>query len=474
MTIVPVILAGGSGERLWPVSKRDYPKQFALQDAAGHSLFQATVLRVLDAARFEPPVVVCNEAHRFIVADQLRAIDVPYADILIEPEPRNTAPAIMLALAHIAATTPKAAAFILPSDHRIDAPETLLAALPDALNLARAGSIVTFGITPTRPDTGYGYIRRGKAITEDGSAFHAEAFVEKPAADIAASYLASGDYLWNSGMFFADVAVLAARYEAAAHAIYKACKLAYLERHHDGLFIRADAHALRECPSISFDHAVMEHAGNVAVIPLAMGWSDLGTWASLAEAGPRDARDNCLRGNVITRDVTQCLIHSDKPTVAAIGLTDMVIVAADDAVLVGPHDRMGEVKALLEQMRADSPADLRLTTHVYKPWGHATAIDSGEHYKVKKLSIRPGEQISLQRHRHRSEHWVVVKGRATVTCGEEIRVLEENESIYIAAGQVHRLRNAEAGELVVIEVQTGDYLEEDDIERLEDAYQRVG
>lgn len=472
MTIVPVILAGGMGERLWPVSKADYPKQFALHDARGHSLFQATVLRVLDASIFAPPVIVCAEEHRFVAADQLRQLDVPYADILIEPQPRNTAPAVMLALAHVAAIAPNASVLILPSDHRIDAPEILLAALPAAAALAQSGAIVTFGITPTRPETGYGYIQRGTAHVVEG-VYQVASFTEKPAANVAVGYLASGDYLWNSGIFFANAAALAAHYEATEPAIHSACKAAYGKRRHDGTFIRADAVSLTACPSISFDHAIIEHAPNVAVIPITMGWSDLGSWASFAEASPKDGAGNSISGSVVLADVAHCHIQSDRPLVAAVGLKDMVVVAAENAVLIGPASRMGEVKTLLAHMRENDIADTHLTTHFYKPWGHSTAIDSGEHYKVKKLCIKPGEQISLQRHRHRSEHWVVVKGMATVTCGEETRSLAENESIYIAAGQVHRLQNREAADLVVIEVQTGDYLEEDDIERLEDAYCRV-
>ena len=470
--IIPVILAGGCGERLWPVSKADYPKQFALRDANGRSLFEATLERVSGDERFARPVVVGNHEHRFIMGEQLRTLGIA-VDIVTEPQARNTAPAIALAVAHVAKTTPEAIMLILPADHRITDQVAFLEAVSKASAAAKAGHLVTFGIAPTRAETGYGYIKAGEILVGETQLRSVDQFVEKPDVITAVGYVESGRYYWNSGMFMARCDVLLEAYAQHAPDILVACREAYAMAMDDGEFIRIGKSSLANCRSISFDHAVMEYTDRAAVLPVALGWNDLGNWASLAEDGLRDAMGNVVECRAVLSDVKNCYIKSDRPLVAAVGLSNMVVVAADDAVLIGPAERMQEVRGLLNQMRGDGLPDTHLTSLSHRPWGHYEAVDRGEHYKVKKLCIKPGGQISLQRHAHRSEHWVVVQGTATVTRAGDTITLHENQSTYIEAGQLHRLQNRTEEDLIIIEVQTGEILEESDIERIEDVYCRI-
>lgn len=465
MKITPVILTGGAGERLWPLSKLDYPKQFVAFANAAHSLFQEAVLRVADRACFHPPLIIGNEAHRFIIGEQLRAIAVTDATLIAEPVARNTAPALALAALH----APDALLLVMPSDHRIGDGDAFHAAVTHGARAAMDGEIVTFGVTPASAETGYGYIVPGEALVE--GIHRIGTFVEKPEREVAAKLIAQGGVL-NSGIFLLRAATALAALEMHAPRVYSAARAAYNASTRAEASIFPDAALFAAAPSISIDYAIMEHTAHGAVLPVSMAWSDLGSFTTLADLTPRDGADNALNGNVVTEDTSRCFVHSDGPLVATLGVSDLIVVAADNAVLVTQKDRTQDIKALLQQLRAQDAPDLRLTTFAHRPWGNFTRIDRGSNYQVKRLHLKPGAKISLQTHTQRSEHWIVVEGRATVTNGDRLEVLEKNQSTYIAAGSVHRLENREDTELAVIEVQTGDYLGEDDIVRLEDSYSR--
>lgn len=472
--IVPVILAGGSGERLWPLSKRDYPKQFVSGlGAPGKSLFQQSIDRVSDRVYFAPPLVVCNDLHRFLVQDQLQEIDCKDATIIVEPLARNTAPAAALAALHVEATQAGRIIFIMPSDHLILQEDAFLNAALRGAEAASAQWLVTFAITPTAPETGYGYIRRGEVLAEYPTLHHMEEFVEKPDLVCAQVYLADSSYGWNSGMFLMRAAHFLEELATHAPLMHDTCAQAYATHRRDGNFLRPEEAHLQCCPADSLDYAVMEHTARGAVLPVAMGWSDLGAWTALDALAEKDECNNAVRGPTVLADSEGCYIHTDQSLVAAIGLRDVVVVAADNAVLIGPKTRMQEIKTLLRKMHEQQRADTGLTGFSHRPWGRFHTVDTGGQYKVKRLHVRPGEKISLQSHMHRSEHWVVVEGRATVITNGELIQLEANQSTYIPAGTVHRLENREAVELVVIEVQTGHYLGEDDIRRYEDSYNRL-
>ena len=469
--IIPVILAGGAGERLWPLSKLDYPKQFVAMAAYGTSLFQESVIRVADRSQFAAPIIVCNEAHRFIIREQLRALGCDDATLVIEPVARNTAPALALAALHVEDTSPHSVLLVMPSDHQIDNIEAFHNAVARGADLAVQGWLTTFAMTPTAPETGYGYIKLGEELAHGASQI--ARFVEKPKREAAEAYLAEGGYGWNSGIFVMESTQALAELALFEPAMFTACLTAYRARTQDEDFIRPQPEALRNCPPNSIDYALMEHTTHGAVIPVAMGWSDLGSWTALAEMTPADAANNAILGKVVLEDSSGCYIRSDGALIAGIGLQDMVVVAADNAFLVGPKARMQEIKSLLSTMRTKQLPDINLTGFSHRPWGSFQRIDQGAGYQVKKLHLNPGAKISLQSHAQRSEHWVVVEGRATVTNGDQVNVLEANQSTYIPAGTVHRLENREATNLIVIEVQTGPYLGEDDITRYEDAYNRL-
>ena len=469
MRITPVILAGGSGERLWPLSKSDYPKQFVFLNGAKTSLFQDCVSRVTGREGFTIPIILTNHEHRFIVAEQLRQIGVEDASILIEPVARNTAAAITIAALHAPAD---ATLLVMPSDHLIQKMDVFFNHVAAALPLAQAGKLVTFGITPTAPETGYGYIKAGQAISGESGAFAIERFAEKPSLEQAETYLTEGGYAWNSGMFLFGTAALIAQMHLHRPDILEAARKAYDQRREVVPFITLDAQLFAACPSISIDYAVMETTADGAVIPVDIGWSDLGAWTSLDAISVKNADGNAIHGNAILEKSRNCYIHSDKTLVAGIGLRDLVVVVADHAVLVAHKQHSGDIKKLIHIMREQSMPDVKLTSFSHRPWGSFHGIDRGNHYQVKKLRLLPGGKISLQTHQHRAEHWVVVEGVATVTNGDAVRELQANESTYIAAGTLHRLENRGHSDLVVIEVQTGNYLGEDDIKRFEDMYQR--
>lgn len=463
----PVILSGGIGSRLWPMSRGQLPKQL-LSFAGGNSLLQDTVLRSgADGKRTGSPIIVCNEEHRFLVAEQLREIGIDEPRLLLEPVGRNTAPAVTLAALDIVNRHGDGAMLIAPADHRIPEREAFHAAVTRGREAVENGAIVAFGVVPTRPETGYGYIKvgEGNRIAE---------FVEKPDAATARAYLESGDYLWNAGIFYVRASVWLAQMREHANDILKDCELAYREGTSDGVFFRADKEAFSKARSESIDYAVMEHTRQGHVYPLDCEWSDLGSWEAIWEISERDEHDNVRHGDVLALDTCNSMIMSQHRLVAALGLRDMVIVETSDAVLIADRGKTQDVKKIVAHLQREQRQEHNRHRRVYRPWGSYECIDGGECFQVKRLVIKPGEAISLQLHRHRAEHWVVVNGIARVTRGEDIHTLRANESIYIPRDTPHRLENPEQIDLEIIEVQSGDYLGEDDIERFEDKYHRDG
>jgi mannose-1-phosphate guanylyltransferase/mannose-6-phosphate isomerase len=468
--LVPVILSGGAGTRLWPLSRELYPKQL-LPLVGEHTMLQETLLR-LEGLKLAAPIVVCNEAHRFLVAEQLRLIKQQAQAIILEPTGRNTAPAIALA-AHAALKTAGEGALllVLPADHVIRDVAAFRAAVQGAVATASAGSLATFGVVPVAPETGYGYIRRGDAV---GAAFRIAQFVEKPDAARAAQFLASGDYYWNSGMFLFGAGRYLAELARLAPDIAAACEQAVQGASHDLDFTRVDAKAFAACRSESIDYAVMEKTTEAVVVPLDAGWSDVGSWSSLQAACKADGDGNVLQGDVLAEDTQGCYIYAGSRLVATVGLRDHIVVETKDALLVAPRDKAQEVKAVVNRLKAQGRGEHLLHREVFRPWGSYDSLDNGERFQVKRLTVRPGAVLSLQLHHHRAEHWVVVSGTARITRGEEVFLLEENQSTYIPIGVRHRVENPGKIALHIIEVQSGGYLGEDDIVRFEDQYGRQG
>jgi mannose-1-phosphate guanylyltransferase/mannose-6-phosphate isomerase len=472
--LIPVILSGGAGTRLWPLSRELYPKQF-LPLTRERTMIQETALRAVGLPSVAPPIVVCNEAHRFMVAEQLRQVAVEPQAILLEPVGRNTAPALAVAaLAALSSTRrgePAPLLLVLPADHVLTDLADFRRAVEAAIPAARDGRFVTFGVVPTHPETGYGYIRKG---AQAGQVMRVAAFVEKPDPEKAAQFLASGDYLWNSGMFLLPAQGYLDELRRLAPAMLSACEQAYRSAARDLDFTRLDRVAFESCRADSIDYAVMEKTDRAAVVPLAAGWSDVGSWASLADALPADAEGNVLHGDVVTEDSTDCLLYSTDRLVATVGLDSHVVIETKDAVLVAPKDRVRDVKRLVERMKKAGRSEPGLHREVFRPWGSYDSIDAGARFQVKRLTVKPGAVLSLQMHRHRAEHWVVVKGQARITRGEEVFLLAENESTFIPVGTVHRIENPGSEPLQIIEIQSGSYFGEDDIVRLEDHYGRKG
>jgi len=466
--ILPVILAGGSGTRLWPLSRLHYAKQY-LALGGDSTLLQDTVLRLAALAHL-PPLLVCNEETRFLAAEQMRQIGCEDASILLEPAGRNTAPAIALAALEAVAGGGDPVLLVMPADHKITDSAGFVAAVQTGQTLADSGHVVTFGITPTQPETGYGYIRRGAAL---GAAFKVDTFVEKPDANTAEAYLEAGGYYWNSGIFM----VRARRYLAELHRhrpdILAACTTAYQGRQADLDFLRFDADAFLACPDVSIDYAVMEKTGAAVVVPLDAGWSDIGSWAALWAASPKDAQGNCAVGDVLSLDGSGNYIHAGSRLVAAVGCENMVIIETKDAVLVAPKQRVQDVKALVAELKDAARPEVDYHREVYRPWGKYDCIDGGARYQVKRITVNPGAKLSVQKHHHRAEHWVVVRGTALVLCGEDTLLVTENQSTYIPLGEIHALENPGKTPLELIEVQSGSYLGEDDIIRFEDKYGRA-
>jgi mannose-1-phosphate guanylyltransferase/mannose-6-phosphate isomerase len=469
--LYPVILSGGSGTRLWPLSRKNLPKQFLALSGDG-TLFQQTVQRTRDLAGIGAPIVVCSEEHRFLVAEQLRALNMDGASILLEPMPRNTAPAIALAAWQALAADTGATLLVLPADHLIGDTHSFADAIGKAMPLAGEGWLVTFGIRPEAPETGFGYIKRAGAVGPTG--FHVERFVEKPDAATAQKYVAAGDYEWNSGMFRFKASRYLDELQQHAPAIHAASKAAFGKARADLDFVRVDKEAFATSPDTSIDYAVMEKTERAAVVPVSCAWSDIGSWDALWAASQRDGDGNRLEGDVIAIDSHNCFVRgTDRRLVAALGLEDMVVVDTPDAVLVAPRARVQDVKRLVERIKSDGRQEHMFHRKVYRPWGSYDSIDMGERFQVKRITVKPGAALSLQKHHHRAEHWVIVSGTAEVTRNDEVFLVAENESTFLPLGAVHRLRNPGKLPLELIEVQSGSYLGEDDIVRLEDVYGRA-
>ena len=470
--IHPVILSGGSGTRLWPLSRTSYPKQF-LKLISDNSLLQDTAARVSDPGAFARPLVVCNEEHRFIIAEQLREIGVAPSHIMLEPVARNTAPAVAVAAAILAADDPDALMLVLAADHAIEDEVMFRNAIGVAAGAAADGYLVTFGIKPSRPETGYGYILRGGRLGTREGCFSVESFVEKPDRATAEKYLAAGGYLWNSGMFLFSASAFLEECERYEPEIRKAAEGSVAGAKRDLDFLRLAKEPFAASPSKSIDYAVMERTERAAVVPADIGWNDVGSWASIWEIGKKDAHGNVLDGEVLALETRNSLISStDGPLVAALGVENLAVVATSDALLVLPLDRAQDVKTVIDRLKSDHRDEAAVHPRVYRPWGFYQTLHDGDRFQVKRITVSPGAALSLQRHHHRAEHWVVVNGIAEVTRDEETFVLHENESVYLPPLAVHRLANPGKIPLNLIEVQSGSYLGEDDIERFEDTYGR--
>ncbi len=466
--LTPVILSGGVGSRLWPLSREYYPKQL-LALVGNNTLLQDTVLRLKGLPEQSPPLMLCNETHRFLVAEQLRRIGVSPANIILEPVGRNTAPAV--AVAALAAVDPNALLLVLPADHMIADTAAFREAVTAGIPLAQANYLVTFGIVPNCPETGYGYINATDAI-EDTVALSVERFVEKPDMETAQQYIDSGNYYWNSGMFLFKASQYLKELEMFNPDIVGTCRIAMENALEDQDFLRLDAASFKACPSDSIDYAVMEKTNAAVVIPLEAGWNDIGSWSSLWAVSDQDDQGNVVIGDVLTQNVHKSYLRAEHRLLTAIGVEELVIVETTDAVLVAHKDQVQDVKDIVSRLKAMKRNEAYLHRKVYRPWGYYENLDIESRYQVKHITVNPGASLSLQLHYHRSEHWVVVKGTARITRDDETFILTENQSTYISVGVKHRLENPGKLPLEMIEVQSGSYLGEDDIVRYEDAYGR--
>jgi mannose-1-phosphate guanylyltransferase/mannose-6-phosphate isomerase len=471
MKIYPVILSGGAGTRLWPLSRAVMPKQL-LPLVSDKTMLQETALRVSGWPGLMAPLVVCGNDHRFLVAEQLREIGVTPLGILLEPVGRNTAPAVAAAAHYLKAIDPEAVMLVLPADHVIKDNDAFKDAVLRAGAMVGHGALATFGIVPQAPETGYGYIRRGPQVAGFDDCYEVERFVEKPDHATAEAFLADGGYYWNSGMFMFEAGRYLAELEKFNPEIAAASESAVRTGYRDLDFCRLDEPSFSGCPSDSIDYAVMERTRDAVVVPADIGWSDVGSWSALWEVQRRDADGNAQRGDVYLDGVSNSLVRAESRIVAVVGVQDLVVVETPDAVLVAHKDQVQRVKQVVDHLKAKERTEHLHHTRVYRPWGHYEGIDAGERFQVKRITVKPGEKLSLQMHHHRAEHWVVVSGTARVTCGEKVSLLSENESTYIPIGMNHRLENPGKLPLHIIEVQSGSYLGEDDIVRFEDIYKR--
>jgi len=482
ISLQPVILSGGSGTRLWPYSRETYPKQF-LPLAGERTLLQQTVLRTNEVGDEQTriftlaPIVVCNESHRFLVAEQLRQIEAGGGPIILEPFGRNTAPALTLA-AHLAMNDGSDPVLVvMPSDHLIQDEAAFRRVLTHAVELAQQGSVATFGIVPDRPETGFGYIRKGEAIDESASVL--DAFVEKPDLEQAKAYLDSGEYLWNSGIFVMRASVWLDEIAKHQPDIAEACEQAVKRGHRDADFFRVHSEDFDRCPGDSIDYAVMEklsgQSGDVkaVVLPLDAGWSDLGSWPALQETREQDEHGNVIQGDVFAQETTNSLLYSQDRFLAVIGVDHLIVIETPDAVLVAHKDKAQEIKSITEHLKQSGRSEHMFHSKVHRPWGDFESIDHGARYQVQRLTVKPGATLTMQMHHHRAEHWIVVSGTARITRGDETFLLGENESTFIPLGMKHQLENPGSIPLEIIEVQSGSYLGEDDIIRFEDCDQSV-
>ena len=463
--IKAVIMAGGSGTRLWPLSRAGHPKQF-LSLIGEDTMLQSTVRR-LSGLDIHSTITICNEEHRFFVAEQLREID-SHGSIILEPVGKNTAPAIALAAL---ADKDDSLLLVLAADHVIQDEGAFEAAVNEAIPLAQSGKLITFGIVPREPHTGYGYIKKGK---QQDAGFVVDSFVEKPSVETAEDYVASNEYLWNSGMFLFKSSRYLQELEKFRPDIFKACVASMSETEPDLDFLRIDKKKFEVCPSDSIDFAVMEKTSDAMVVPMNAGWNDIGSWSSLWDISHKDDNGSSTLGDVITHNSRGCYIRSDDKLVAAIGVDDLVIVSTKDALMVAHKDSIQDTKVIVDKLKLAKRSEWDLPREVCRPWGKYDSIDKGLRYQVKRITVKPGAKLSVQLHHHRAEHWVVVSGRAKVTNGDKTFLLSENESTYIPIGTIHALENPGKVPLEIIEVQSGTYLGEDDIVRLEDRYGRIG
>jgi mannose-1-phosphate guanylyltransferase/mannose-6-phosphate isomerase len=466
--LTPVLLSGGVGSRLWPVSREAHPKQF-LPLAGELSMLQETLQRT-SGLEETAPIVVCNEEHRFMVAEQLRQVDLRASALILEPQGRNTAPAVALAALQAITADPDALLLVLPADHLIQNVGAFVDAVGVAIPLARQGRLMTFGVVPASPETGYGYIKCGAALESD--LYELERFVEKPDAATAQAYLDSGSYLWNSGMFLLRAATYLEQLGQYAPEILACCREAMDKASADLDFVRPDAQAFDECPSDSIDYAVMEKTDAGAVVSLDCGWSDVGAWSALWDVAQRDADGNVCKGDVILDNCSGSYFHSESRLVAATGVENLVVVETADAILVADRAKVQDVKRIVNRLKEQQRPEVSLHRRVYRPWGSYESLVVSDRFQVKRIVVNPGQTLSLPMHHHRAEHWIVVHGTAEVTCEDKIFMLGEDESTYIPLGHKHRLANPGHIPLELIEVQSGTYLGEDDIVRFEDVYGR--
>lgn len=471
--LIPVVMAGGSGTRLWPLSRKLFPKQF-LPLISQDSMLQATLNR-LDGLELAEPITICNEEHRFIVAEQLRSLG-ELGKIILEPMGRNTAPAVALSALVGESVGDDPLLLVLAADHVIEDEKAFQEAVVKGVELAQQGKLVTFGIVPQSAHTGYGYIKQGEALND--SAFTVDSFVEKPNAELAAQYVESKQYLWNSGMFLFKASSYLKALAQYRPDILASCKAAMSELEDDLDFVRVDPTEFEQCADESIDYAVMEPLcaqgdGSVAVVPLDAGWNDVGSWASLQELADKDENGNHLHGDVIAHNTTNTYVRGDKKLIATLGIENLVIVDTPDALLVSSIAASQDVKEIVNQLKADSRPEATIHREVYRPWGKYDSIDNGKRYQVKRITVKPGAKLSVQMHHHRAEHWIVVSGCAQVTNGDKTFLLTENQSTYIPIGEIHALENPGKIPLELIEIQSGGYLGEDDIVRFEDIYGRT-
>jgi len=470
--LIPVILSGGSGTRLWPLSRTMYPKQFIRFFNGKGSLLGATLRRV-DGADFAAPILICNNDHRFLVREELTRAAIAPGAIILEPVARNTAAAVAVAALAALRASPDAVIAVMPSDHAVKDEQAFAASLKRAAAVAAGGKLVLFGIVPSGPHTGYGYIRRGAALDGEAGGFTVDAFFEKPDRATAERYIAEGDFFWNSGIFVLHARTFLAELESLAPDILAAARGAFAAASEDLGFLRLDRVAFAQSPNISIDYAVMEKTKKAAMMPIDIGWSDVGSWSSLWEVAPRDAAANAVEGDAILIDTTDCLVHSERSLVATIGVKGLIIVDTPDALLVADQERAQDVSRVVARLKELNRAEHAQHIRSYRPWGFFEQLGTGSRFQVKLLHVKPGGQLSMQMHHHRSEHWVVVRGTAKVTVGEEAKLVQENESVYITATHWHRLENPGKVPLELIEVQIGSYLGEDDIVRADDIYRRA-
>lgn len=463
-------MAGGSGTRLWPLSRQLNPKQFLPLVDADLTMLQATIKR-LDGLEHGLPRLICNEHHRFLAAEQLRQLGLEDANIILEPVGRNTAPAIALAALQALSEQTDPIMLVLAADHLIQDVQAFQESITAALLLAESGKLVTFAIAPTSPETGYGYLQLGAPVGAGG--FKVSRFVEKPDLNTAKSYLSQGDYFWNSGMFMFRASRYIQELEKFHPEIVSVCRGALAGGQQDMHFTRVDGTLFATSPDVSIDYAVMEKTADAVMVPLNAGWSDIGSWSALWEAGEKNAQGNLFKGDVLSENTTGSYVHATHRLVTTVGVQDLIIVETKDAVLVAHKDQVQEVKKIVDQLKAGGRQEQVNHREVYRPWGVYDSIDSGERYQVKRITVKPGEKLSVQMHHHRAEHWVVVSGTARVTNGEKTYLVTENQSTFIPIGQVHALENPGMIPLELIEVQSGSYLGEDDIVRFEDIYGRV-